>query len=929
MSTEIGRLQALITADDRDFRAKMRNADQLGRQTAGSIERSLGNVRLKGPSLSGFLDAAGAVAGGNILSSIIGKVTGGMTDAVKTGIDYNRMLETSGVAFETLGMNAAQTKQHLAELQQLGLKTPFNYQDLIKASLTMNAFGFSTRTRVQDLRALTDAAAIAAAGTGDFKGALDGVIMALGQMRAKGKVSAEEMSQLAERGIPAWDILAKKVGKTKEELMKLAEQGQLKGDVAAKLLTEGLGQFAGGAGDRLSATVAGKESNVIDALQKRAGEDTKGLFEAYSRSLDEAVGKLDAKVGQTTTQTLTNKLGQDLDFVSQLLGGKISAKEFGAALPGMFRDSFKDLQGFFSEQGGSLATGLLDGFKAGLSGAAAGTSETLKGWASKGIEALRQVWDWHSPSGVTERLGRDVVAGFESGFENGKKAMRADLRDLAAKFGDQANAIAGAMERALGRIGAEKLLKKGVAFGPGFFTSGQAEIDAQIQAQAARQSLPPELLFAQILRESRFNPNAASGAGAQGLAQFMPGTAARFGLSNPFDPLESIRAQADYMRKLFDKFGKFGNVEDLALAGYNAGENRKSLAAGRVPAIAETRAYVEEITSVAEAIRQTDGAYAAIAAAAPKVKEVVLRLGELATPLAAAAQAPAAGTTIQGGQASIGVTASRFDPIPIEQLTTEFTKLDTSTRLAKAALTPMPVSMKEIAQTGPPAAAGLDAVTKATKEQIRALVGADHTKSLQGKLSTDFDNLFQALAEGEGTFTDKLRNFARTFSLDLLNELQSSIIEGLTGEKSIGSYLGKMIGSFLGSLFGFGGAGGAAGGGLITGPGGPRDDAIPTWLSNGEFVINAEATRRIGVRNLNRLNRGEGFAAGGYFEPGLPGMYAGGGLVRPAAAAAGTVNHISITVPIATPTGVVPARTREQIATETARQLQFALGRNG
>lgn len=926
MSTEIGRLQAVIAADDRDFRAKMRGADQLGKQTAGSIERSLGGIKLKGPSMSGFLDTAGAlsVAAGNVLSSIIGKVSGGMTDAIKTGIDYNRMLETAGVAFETLGMSAAQTQKHLAELQQLGLKTPFNYQDLIKASLTMNAFGFSIQTRVQDLRALTDAAAIAAAGTGDFKGALDGVIMALGQMRAKGKVSAEEMNQLAERGIPAWDILSKKVGKTKEELMKLAEEGRLKGDVSAKLLTEGLGQFAGGAGDRLSATVAGKESNVIDAFQKRAGEDTKGLFDAYSRSLDEAVAKLDEKVGQTATQTMMNKLGQDLDFFSQLLGGKISAKEFGAALPGMFRDSFKDLKGFFTEQGGSLATGLLDGFKGVISGASGSMGETLKGWASKGVEALRQVWDWHSPSGVTERLGRDIIAGFDLGFENGKKAMRVDLKDLAAKFGDQAKEIADAMEKTLGKVGAEKLLQKGIAFGPGFFTSGQADIDAQIKAQAARQSLPPELLFAQILRESRFNPNAASGAGAQGLAQFMPGTAARFGLANPFDPMESIRAQADYMRVLFDKFGKFSNVEDLALAGYNAGENRKSLKAGQVPRIAETEKYIAEITSVADAIRQTDAPYQQIAEAAPKVKEVILQFGELAAPLAAVAR----GTAIPRG----GAPVSSSPALPalslpsITPLLGDLTKLNAEAATVHKTLPPVPISLKELAQTGPPAAAGLSAVTKASKEQIRALLGTNHTKALQEKLTGDFDNLFQSLAEGEGTFTDKLRSFARSFSLDLLNELQSNIIEGLTGEKSIGSYLGKFIGGFLGSLFGFG----HARGGYISGPGGPTSDSIPTWLSNGEYVLKADTVQKIGVRNLDRLNAGMGFAAGGYFRPRMGAAYAGGGLVQPVAAAAAPVVHnIVINVPVTTPSGNVPPRTREQIATETARQLQYVLGRNG
>jgi soluble lytic murein transglycosylase-like protein len=93
-----------------------------------------------------------------------------------------------------------------------------------------------------------------------------------------------------------------------------------------------------------------------------------------------------------------------------------------------------------------------------------------------------------------------------------------------------------------------------------------------LYAAADRYGLDRSIAYAQINQESGFNPNARSPAGAQGIAQFIPATAARFGLTNPFDPIASFEAYGKYMSFLLSKFmGRY----DIALAGYNSGENRK------------------------------------------------------------------------------------------------------------------------------------------------------------------------------------------------------------------------------------------------------------------------------------------------------------------------------------------------------------------
>lgn len=115
-----------------------------------------------------------------------------------------------------------------------------------------------------------------------------------------------------------------------------------------------------------------------------------------------------------------------------------------------------------------------------------------------------------------------------------------------------------------------------------------------LRAASSRWGVGAALLAAQLRQESGFDPRARSGAGALGIAQFLPGTARRYGLRDPLDPGAAIAAQAHLMHDLLARFGSV----PLALAAYNAGPGR--VAACRcVPPIAETRAYVQRIVALA------------------------------------------------------------------------------------------------------------------------------------------------------------------------------------------------------------------------------------------------------------------------------------------------------------------------------------------
>jgi len=114
-----------------------------------------------------------------------------------------------------------------------------------------------------------------------------------------------------------------------------------------------------------------------------------------------------------------------------------------------------------------------------------------------------------------------------------------------------------------------------------------------ILRSAAHWGVPPALMAGQLMAESGFDPNAGSAAGAQGIAQFMPSTAAAYGLADPYDPVAAIDAEAHLMSDLLRQFGS----PELALAAYNAGPAPVE-ACRCIPPYPETQAYVTRILAL-------------------------------------------------------------------------------------------------------------------------------------------------------------------------------------------------------------------------------------------------------------------------------------------------------------------------------------------
>ena len=159
------------------------------------------------------------------------------------------------------------------------------------------------------------------------------------------------------------------------------------------------------------------------------------------------------------------------------------------------------------------------------------------------------------------------------------------------------------------------------------FTTGNELVDSYVSESAKRNGLDPLLIYSIMHQESSFKQGAISPKGARGLMQLMPGTAARYGVTNIFDPRQNIEGGARYMKFLLDRFD--GNLS-LALAGYNAGEGAVDKYGWRIPPYAETQEYVRRISRRYNLLRDPNAALYAPSLSRSQLAKLV---GKQATPL--------------------------------------------------------------------------------------------------------------------------------------------------------------------------------------------------------------------------------------------------------------------------------------------------------
>lgn len=300
------------------------------RRSADDYIRSLREMktaedRLNRGSSVGRSAFAGGFVGGVIGSAIAG-TTSALTEGARALYDYKNNLESVSIGFTSVIGNAGKAQKFLKDLESFAKSTPFQFLDL--APIAQRLVGAQVQLE-KVIPLMRDLGNITAA-TGKVSAErLEGIGVALTQIISKGKVSAEEMEQLAERGIPAWQILADSIGKTVGQTRKLAEDGKIGADAIVSALQKISRERYGDAMEKQSKLASSSFSKIKEAVLTAAATAFDPLYKKVSeiayrmnREIQAQKGDLN-KIGKVIAEYIGEGIGFALVSVVEFAGSRI------------------------------------------------------------------------------------------------------------------------------------------------------------------------------------------------------------------------------------------------------------------------------------------------------------------------------------------------------------------------------------------------------------------------------------------------------------------------------------------------------------------------------------------------------------------------------------------------------------------------------
>lgn len=301
-----------IGADTSDLRKELNATKRQIRSAFGEQGLSISDTALK--SLVGL--GAGMVALG--------------VASVKAAAEVQNV----NTALTNMLGSADKANKFVKELQQFAAKTPFEFNQVAQAAQKFLAFGFKAEQIIPTLTAVGDAAA----GVGLGAEGINRITIALGQMAAKSKVQAGEMMQLTETGIPAWQMLADKIGVSVPEAMDMVTKGLVDAETGISALVGGMESTFNGLMDQQSQTIGGAWSNMMDGIEQSMAQV--GLRIAETFNLTDIFSDIDTVLSNFASTVASSGIQEALatcippSFQYALIG--ISAVIVGIAAPALY-----------------------------------------------------------------------------------------------------------------------------------------------------------------------------------------------------------------------------------------------------------------------------------------------------------------------------------------------------------------------------------------------------------------------------------------------------------------------------------------------------------------------------------------------------------------------------------------------------------------
>ena len=323
------KIRIVVEADGRNAQSQLRAVgDALANMgsRARSVGGDLSNMGRQADGIGGSLRRVFEFAGGSLVADGIRNIASGLVDLGSQALDsyasFERLtmsLETfaarellnAGVASnmnEAIAMSGERAQELLGWIEKLAVESPFKTEDIASAFRLAQAYGF---TSDQAMR-LTQATVDFAAGAGISGPMMDRISLALGQIQARGKVSAQELNQLSEAGINARQILATAFGVGTAEITAMIEKGLVPANLAIEAITTSLEQDFGGAAKRQANTFSGLISSLSDLKTIGLREFFTGTFTAIQPLLIDFVSTVTNPAIKAEIRAWGDALGQQV-----------------------------------------------------------------------------------------------------------------------------------------------------------------------------------------------------------------------------------------------------------------------------------------------------------------------------------------------------------------------------------------------------------------------------------------------------------------------------------------------------------------------------------------------------------------------------------------------------------------------------------------
>lgn len=850
--TDIAKMFQQLNSDVKAMRKSLDSIDSKNVRRVGDDLETVSKQSKKATSgIKGFADKCNKMTGALSaiaavqLGSVFTGMAGGILNMGIASVQAAAQMRQYEIAFQTMLKSAEAGTQMLRDLQQFAAETPFDVPGVVSAGQQLMAFGFKAEEIIPMLTNLGDAAS----GLGLGTEGVSRLAYALGQMQTSGKLNAQDMMQLTSAGISAWDMLAQAAGKTVAEMKDLCSKGAIDSKAAVQTITAGMNEQFGGMMAKTSDEVAGLLANIEETAGNTSAAVGKYLTEAFNikgilKDVSDRLGEFQQKMQTATEQ------GKSMgDVIKECVPAPVIAAigAFAAVLAVVSVAAVATLGAVLGLSAGIVAAGAAIGAAAALvvtywdeivdavNIAVQAILDTVVIIGTAITEAILSVVRWII--GTIGDMWADITGDQDNWFSK-----------FSSMLGDAIKEVEDFAKKAIDWFGRVFAAKKAVVDTRNADAElAQIQEDYKIYEEGKKTTKKPD--SSKLFQ----NPDKGNLGSGRSSALKQENIALKALQDENRINQERRKIENEYVRLKLKKEKDLFEAQNAIAKKYGTDAQKyqiqlKEIEFNKKQELQEEElAYTEQMLAAENALKE-----AQLRGASQKELEMLRE--KLA--LLKKTHQYTIDNINQTATAKANSAQTDYDNKEAEWQA----RHDTSSTVGKWSM-----DAERDFEAGKAKANNADSYEEKVSLMNEALQKYDEEQQkintiskiqqTSNQLAKDFSGAITDWITGAQSFGDAMKNILQQLIAQLIQAaIYATIVAACTGGG--GGFAARWKGAF-GKAF--------ASGGSVAGPGTGTSDSIPAMLSNGEYVLNAQAVDRLGVPFLNGLNTGRlrGFASGG------------------------------------------------------------------